>query len=83
MKSLSTVENTCEKKGTCDYIITHKVTRKRYYFFGPEITIVTNYRGDCSVWYEYPSGRRCGTIEEVWLNQVWQSHKWEEKDQRN
>lgn len=41
--------------------------------------IVTNkgeYRGRCTVWDHYPSGRMCGTMKRSYLYSVWREYKW-------
>lgn len=36
----------------------------------------TAYRGSCTVWDEYPTGRSCGLDVEYFLYRVWLKHKW-------
>lgn len=37
-------------------------------------------RGECTVWNWYPSGRRCGTLLDGWLYEVWQKYVWEQEE---
>lgn len=61
------VSATMEKvQGTYDYLITIKYESGK----------VNQYRGDCTVWHSYPDGRRCGTMTESWLCDIWQREKW-------
>lgn len=41
------------------------------------------YRGECTVWYVYPSGQRCDTFMESFLSEQWNKIRWEEKDKAN
>lgn len=42
------------------------------------ITLKDNrqFRGDCTVWHHYPSGKRAGTWLEGELADIWTRHKW-------
>lgn len=35
------------------------------------------YRGSVTVWHEYPSGKRCGHLQESELTEVWKQAVWE------
>jgi hypothetical protein len=37
------------------------------------------YRGNGTVWSEFPSGRRCSIIEESWLSEVSDREKWKKE----
>ena len=39
----------------------------------------TQYIGSCTVWYTYPEFRRCGTLTESWLSEVYTKIKFEEQ----
>jgi len=33
------------------------------------------YEGSCTVWHKLPSYKRCGTLTESWLCDLWQKYK--------
>lgn len=34
-----------------------------------------HFLGDCTVWYEYYTGKRCSTLKESYLHGIWESRK--------
>ena len=62
-----------EKKGY-DYIMTVETKS----LCGPPNTFQV--RGSCTVWHYYPDGRRCSTLMEGSLCDLWRRLEWEEED---
>lgn len=40
----------------------------------------TRYRGSCTVWRAFPSGRRAGTMLEDKLAEAWAAYEWEQDE---
>lgn len=57
-----------ERRGDSDYILT--------------FSNATQYRGECTVWRHYPSGKRCNLATEMWLSDVVAELEWREEDLR-
>ena len=64
-----------------DLLVTVTHRYRRFWLFGRVVVEKAQYRGNCTVWHEYPSGKRCGTLTECWLSDVWEKHQWT-KEQR-
>ncbi len=66
-----------KKLSSSDYKITrHRIIKS---IFGKNKNIKQEFIGDCTVWHEYPSGKRCGTFLESWLCDIWKKEQWEER----
>lgn len=56
-----------------------KLTATIFYRDGDVLLTYSNgksYRGQCTVWHEYPSGKRCSTSREEKLAEEWTRLQW-------
>lgn len=63
------------KKFKNDIIITFSSRGVFRKLFGLEEKI-KHYRGNCTVWYHFPEGKRCSTLTESWLSNIWEKYRW-------
>lgn len=61
--------------GDGDYFLLVREIPDRFFFWRPRPRKVL-YRGDCTVWREFHSGKRAGTFRESVLSQFWQQIEW-------
>lgn len=67
-------------ENSSDLLITIQKLRKRYWLFGRvEECSFKQYRGEGTVWHQYPDGQRCSTTKEEHLANIAKRHQWVEE----
>ena len=59
-----------------DYLLT--IERRRLFRKPSRFKV----RGSCTVWHRFPGGRRCSTMLESVLANIWETLEWERKDSK-
>lgn len=72
----------CKQLNDHDWLITITSEKKRWPWSTP-VTEEQSYRGNCTVWHEYPEGTSCGTSMCGELNDIWTRAKWALTDEEN
>lgn len=52
-------------------LVTVMTRWRKFWLFGPVVEEYRQYIGSCTVWYHFPSFRRCWTSTETWLSGIW------------
>lgn len=82
---METITCTRSNPGSNSWIITITKTRKKWFFFGPEVSKVRKYRGNCTVWMDVTSDspRRASIKQDLDLYKIWRIATWKEEDEEN
>jgi len=68
---------TCEFTGDFDEALI-TLNHRSWFGFGPITHGV--YRGTCTVWRDAKTGKRCSTLLEARLSDIWTKARWKEAD---